>query len=231
MNVESLKNFGRPYSETMTEIPADLRRRMRREGARVLRRHLGLLGLLRCGFLAWREERRMRRADLDAIRARGLRNEAFVAFLVQNTALFSATARIVGIDRAKAIHREIMDRIATPLNDEILPATADFERFDDPFDAFRHWMRAFLEAEREAGLHDYRIVEDSDDALAIDMTYCAFCEVPKALGARDACDSGCYSDEVSLPGLLEPFGVRFVRTRTLARGGRHCDFRFERKAS
>ena len=51
MNVESLKNYGRPYSETMTALPGVVQQRIRSEGAKVFRKHLGLLGLLRLFLL------------------------------------------------------------------------------------------------------------------------------------------------------------------------------------
>lgn len=44
MNV-GLKNYGRPYSELMTALPQTVERHMRREGARMIRKHLGLLRL------------------------------------------------------------------------------------------------------------------------------------------------------------------------------------------
>jgi len=170
----------------------------------------------------------MLRIDLDPIRRRGLANDRFINFIIQNTAMFSATVKMVGMDRALTIHREIMDQVAVPMNEALLPSRSEFERLDDLFGAFRQYMVAFLEAERRAGLHEYRIVEDSDDAIAIDVTYCAFCEIPRHLGIMEACESGCYSDEVFFPRFLEPVGLRFVRTKTLARKGDHCDFRFER---
>jgi hypothetical protein len=228
MNIESVKNYGRPYSETMTTLPRAVQKRIRREGATVIRKHLGLLGLLRLLFLTWREKRRMLRMDLDPVRRKGLANGRFINFIIQNTAMFSATAKMVGMDRALTIHREIMDQVAVPMNEALLPSRLEFERLSDLFGAFRQYMLAFLEAERKAGLHEYRIVEDSDDAIAIDVTYCAFCEIPKHLGIMEACESGCYSDEVFFPGFLEPLGLRFARTKTLARKGDRCDFRFER---
>ena len=231
MNVESLKNYGRPYSETMTALPGAVQKRIRSEGAKVFRKHLGLLGLLRLFILSWREKRRMLHMDLDPVRRKGVTNEKLIDFLVGNTAMFSATERMVGMERALSIHREIMDEVATLMNEAILPSRSEFEQVDDLFGAFRAYLLAFLEAEKKAGLHEFRVVEDSDEALAVDMTYCAFCEIPNRLGIVEACESGCYSDEVFFPGFLEPFGIRFVRTQTLARKGDHCDFRFERTSA
>ena len=228
MKVESLKNYGRPFSETMTELPDSVRKRIRGEGAKVIRRRLGLFGLLRFLLLTWKEKRRMRRMDLDPVRRRGVTNEAFIDLLVENTAMFSATAEMVGMERALSIHRAIMDRVAVPLNEALMPSSSEFGHLEDPFAALRKYLRAFFEAENKAGLHEYRVVEDSDDALAVDVTYCAFCEIPKCLGIMDACEPGCYSDEVFMPHFLGPLGLRLVRTKTLARKGDRCDFRYER---
>ena len=223
-----MKNYGRPFSDTMTTLPAAVQNKIRRESAKVIRSHLGLAGLLRLLLLSWRERRRMRRADLDFVRGKGLTNRKFIDLMVGQTAMFSATVKLVGMDRALSIFREIMDRVAIPLNEALQPSRSELEQLGDPFAAFRKYLLAFFEAENRAGLHEYRVVEDSDDALAVDVTYCAFCEIPKRLGIMEACESGCYSDEVFFPGFLEPLGLRFVRTQTLARKGDCCDFRFER---
>jgi hypothetical protein len=228
MNAESLKNYGRSYSETMLALPGSVRKRILSAGAKVFRKHLGLFGLLRLLLLSRREKRRMLRMDLDPVRRKGVTNEKFIDFLVGNTALFLATERMVGMERALSIHREIMDEVAPLMNEAILPSRSELEQADDVFTAFRAYLLAFFEAEKEAGLHEFRVMEDSEEALAVDVTYCAFCEIPKRLGMMEACESGCYSDEVFFPGFLEPFGIRFVRTQTLARRGDHCDFRFER---
>jgi len=228
MNVESLKNYGRPYSETMTTLPDAVQKRIRSEGAKVIRKHLGLIGLARFLLLTWRAKRRMLRMDLEPVRRRGVTNEEFIDLLVGNTAMFSATAKMVGMERALSIYREITDGVAILMNEALLPSSSELERLDDPFAGFRKYMLAFFEAEAKAGLHEFRIVEDSENALAIDVTYCAFCEIPKLLGIAEAGEPGCYSDEVFFPGFLEPFGLRFVRTQTLARKGDCCDFRFER---
>jgi hypothetical protein len=99
---------------------------------------------------------------------------------------------------------------------------------EDVFKAYRNFLMAFFIAEKNAGLHEYEVVEDSKDAMAINITYCAFCEIPRLCGIIEACEPSCYADEVSIPNGLEPLGIRFIRTKTLARGGDCCDYRFER---
>ena len=84
----------------MTSLPDALQKRIRGEGAKVIRKHLGVPGLLRLLLLIWREKRRMGRIDLDPVRGRGLTNQKFIDRKLQRTAMFSATAKIVGTERA-----------------------------------------------------------------------------------------------------------------------------------
>ncbi len=110
----------------------------------------------------------------------------------------------------------------------MMPSADETRRFDDPFKAFKEYSLAGPEAARRAGCHDIEIVEDTADALQLDITYCVWHEIARQLGVEEACLPNCYSDDVVLPGSLEPLGIVFKRTNTLARGGARCDFRYER---
>jgi len=228
MRVGELKNYGKPYSETMVKLPQPVQGRIKKESSSVVRKHLGLLGSLRLLILARRERKRLKGVDLTSVRQKGLTSELFIEHTIQNTALFSAMAQITGTEKAVAIYYEIMDKVSNLMNEAILPSLDELQGMGNDFKAFRDYLIAFFRAEKEAGLHDYQVVEDSDRAIALNVTYCAFFEIPRRCGIVEACDPSCYSDEVFFPGYLEPLGVRFVRTKTLARGGDCCDFRFER---
>jgi hypothetical protein len=228
VRAEELRNFGRPYSETMTENTKALKRLMIKEVPRIILRHLGLLSSLRLMLLARRERKRLANVDLTPVRQKGLTSEAFIRQRVRETARFSAMAKVAGKAKALAIHHEIMDRVARPMHEMVNPPIDQYWEMEDPFKACRDYYKAFWLAEQNAGLHDYGIQEDSDEALAVHVTHCAFCEIPRLCGVVEACESGCYSDEVFYPDYLGSLGIRFVRTKTLARGGDCCDFRFER---
>lgn len=228
VRVEELKHYGRPYSEIMDEISGPMNNLMKKEVPGIVRRHMGLLGSLRLMFLARRERKRLATVDLTPVRQKGLTSEVFIRQRVEEVAMFSAMAKIAGKEKALAIHHEVVDKVARPIQEMLNPPTAQLLEMEDPFKAWRDYWTAFWLAEKNAGLHDYEIAEDSDEAFAINATYCAFCEIPRLCGIVEACDPNCYSDEVFYPGYLEPLGIRFVRTKTLARGGDSCDFRFEK---
>ena len=228
MKVQELKNYGKSYAETMPDLPQPVQKLIKKASSRVVRAHLGILGSLRLLILARREGKRLRGVDLAPVRERGLTSEPLIQQTIRNTAMFSALRKLAGLGKARAVFYEIMDNVSCPMNEAILPSAQELGEMGNDFQAFRDYLVAFFEAEKDAGLHDYEVVEDSDEAIAFNVTYCAFCEVPRLCGVVEACDPSCYSDEVFFPGYLEPLGIRVVRTKTLAGGGDCCDFRFEK---
>ena len=228
MKVQELKNYGRSYAETMPSLPRPVEKQIKKASSRVVRAHLGILGSLRLLVLAARERRRFEGVDLTAVKEKGLTSDPFMRMMLQNTALFSAMSKLAGPEKARTVFYEIMDNASRPMNEAVLPSADELGEVGDAFPAFRDYLIAFFEAEKRDGLHEYDVAENSDRAVAINVTYCAFCEIPRLCGIIEACDPTCYSDEVFFPGFLEPHGIRFVRTRTLGRGGDCCDFRFEK---
>lgn len=228
METRELKNYGKSYVEMLPRLPLAVRKRIKKAASRKIRRRLGIWGSLRLVVVARRRERQFQAVDLTPVRQRGLVSEGFIREMIRNAALFSAMEERVGQDEARAVFHEIMDEVSRPMNEAILPSVEDLGEDADAYQVFRDYFLAFFEAEKRDGLHAYELVEDSEKGIAINVTYCAFCEIPRLLGVVEACDPSCYADEVFFPGYLEPMGVRFARTKTLARGGDCCDFRFEK---
>ena len=74
---------------------------------------------------------------------------------------------------------------------------------------------------------DYTVVEQSEDAFAIDVTGCRYAEFYKELGEPEL---GfllvCTADFPTAEG----FGsdIKLTRTQTIMQGASHCDFRYKR---
>jgi hypothetical protein len=228
MDYRELKNFGVPMNRSMREAERLLDARLRRKAFRVVLKRLGIINTLRLLLSLGKERARMAEAVPSLVGLNGLQDEYFITMLLERTAFFSAMARLVGKDKALDVHKEITDFIGPAINRIVFPPTDEIERFSDPFDVFRKYVLSMMEADRREGIHEFNVVEDSDKAFAMDVTYCAFAEIPNRLGIPEACLPNCYSDDVFLPDYLRPLGVRFVRTGTIARGDFQCDFRFER---
>jgi hypothetical protein len=228
MKVEDLKHYGCPMSETMLSIPKRVKRGIERKGLSIVRKHLGHFGTLRLLVRTEIEKRRMKKIDISPVRRKGQLDEEFIDTVVGKTALFSALQRLVGVKKALDIHYEIMDAVAGDLMTHMLPGPEDFNACGDPFAAAKSYIFALMEADGRVGAHLSEVVEDSPDAFQVNVTYCAWCEIPKLLGVPESALPDCYGDDVFFPAVSEEIGLGFKRVGTIARGDRVCDFRFER---
>ncbi|MBI9075509.1 MAG: L-2-amino-thiazoline-4-carboxylic acid hydrolase [Desulfatibacillum sp.] len=233
MKIEQLKNYGKPLNETTRSFPFPTMAVIVKDALWVLVKNLGLATSFKVLRDTREEKARMSAVNLDEIRENGCSDEVFIAHMAQAAAFFSSMKNHIGLEKTMEVHRKIMDKVAGPMNLAILPPASDIRKFrgkQEEFAAFRQYVLALWEADQQAGLHKFDLVENSDQALAINVNYCAYSRIPQLLGVGDACECYCYSDEVFFPGFLEPFGIRFVRNQTLGRKGTQCDFRFEKTA-
>ncbi len=74
---------------------------------------------------------------------------------------------------------------------------------------------------------DYEVLEQSEDAFAINVTGCRYAEFYKELGEPDLGFLLVCSADYSV---AEGFGpdVKLTRTQTIMQGASHCDFRYKR---
>jgi hypothetical protein len=228
LEIEDLKNYGKPLSESQREIPDEVEKEVKSISTKRIKERLGLLKMILLAFRISKERKRLSREDLSEVRNRGLRDESFISYMINNAAIFSALAKFVGKGEALEIHNEIMDIIAPIVNSHIFPSEEEFRKFDDVLAALREYCVAIFKANEKAGLHSFELVEDAADAFQVNINYCAYYEIPRQLGIPEAALPLCYGDDVFLPPIAEGAGIRFARKGTLARGDKFCDFRFER---
>lgn len=227
MEIKDLRNYGKPL-KIPEGVPRDVEKAVRKEALKIIRKHIGLINVIRLLFLTMTENRRMSAHDMSVVRQRGLTDEDFLKGQIQMAALFSAISRIVGKERALEISKEIMDTAGPAAMSHIMPEPEHFKKLGDPFEAFKKYYMAIVAADKAAGIHDFEVIEDREDAFQVNVTYCAYCEIPKQLGVVEACQPSCYADEVFFPEFCERMGMRFIRKGTLARHDAVCDFRYER---
>jgi L-2-amino-thiazoline-4-carboxylic acid hydrolase-like protein len=74
---------------------------------------------------------------------------------------------------------------------------------------------------------DYRVIEQSEDAFAMDVTGCRYADFYQELGEPEL---GfllvCGADFPTAEGLGP--GITLTRTQTIMQGASHCDFRYKR---
>ncbi len=229
MEAASLKNYGRSWIEAANGMPPGVMRRIRWRSLATVAGRVGPGRLHRFGLVFRREQRRMSAVDLSFLREKGLTDRRFIREQVEYAALFSALRQVQGERAGMETLYRVVAATAWDLFEALFPGVEDFLRCSDPWAAYRHYMIAGAEADGRDGAHVFRVVADSEHVLQLNCTWCAWYEIHKALGVPEACTANCYGDEVVMPEGLRPFGVVFRRETTLARGGTHCDFRFERK--
>ena len=174
------------------------------------------------------ERNRLSKIDLSQVRKKGLEDEEFIKYIIDRTAAFSALSKVLTKGEALDINYEITEEVSPEMMSHMMPTEDEFLAFDDPLFAAKKYIFALMEADKKVGLHDSVVAEDKGDAFQVNVTYCAFCEIPKLLGIIEAALPSCYGDDVFFPAVCEKVGLRFVRKGTIARGNEFCDFRFER---
>jgi hypothetical protein len=229
MDVKDLKNYGVDIATAMASLPPAVQKRMDDVSNRVVLKRLGLFRSLRLPGLIREEEAKMRAVDFSPLRGRGLDKEELRAGVLSQVAAFAAVARLAGTEKAVEIFEEITREVGREVWEAQAPTAEDYDSCGgDGFAAFRAYFEAMMEANRRAGVLEFDVAEDGDDAVQYDVNSCVFLELAALLGYPEAARHLCLADDVYFPDECRKIGARFVRTGTLARGDRRCDFRFER---
>jgi hypothetical protein len=85
---------------------------------------------------------------------------------------------------------------------------------------------AFATYARDEAL-DYEIIEQSQDAFAMDVTGCRYAEFYKELGEPELGFLLVCSADFDTAAGFDP-DIRLTRTQTIMQGASHCDFRYRR---
>jgi len=226
--IKNLKNFGRPLSDILTIVEKEHRKEIDAIGDKIIRNHLGLYKTIQFMISTIFETRRMSRIDLTSVRKKGLTNENFIKSQVEFAAMYSALSKTAGKERALELFKMIIDRVAPIAYPAMFPSAEDLKLTGDPWEAWKAYFVALAEACNRAGCNVYEVVENDDETFLMNGTYCAWYEIAKLLGVKEACLPRCYGDDLYFPGACRKIGIEFTRKTTLARGGDCCDFRFDR---
>ena len=110
----------------------------------------------------------------------------------------------------------------------MFPTSEDLNEFDGPFHAFKKWFSAMMEANKNVGLFNYKLVENTGDTFQLDCIWCAWHEANKQFGVEEACIPVCHADDTFYPHYFQQIGIEYKRTKKLGWRNNCCNFRFER---
>lgn len=227
MEVKDLKNYGKSLNTCWKEIPDKIKKEAKKISMKIMRNHLGLKKMASFGLKFSKERKRLLEIDLSKIREKGDVDEEFINMMIDGAAMYIALTEFVGKEKTLEINKEITEATAIIIMSKLGPSAEDLKTFDNPLLAFKEWLLELYKMDKKEGIHDFEAVEENADVFQMNVTYCAYAEIPKLLGAPEAALASCYSDEIFFPSMLKPLGIQFLRKGTLARGDKYCDFRFE----
>jgi L-2-amino-thiazoline-4-carboxylic acid hydrolase-like protein len=132
--------------------------------------------------------------------------------------LVKALQAELGETRANALVRGVLGDIYRRLGEE-------FRRTKNEKDLGKVMASAWRTYAREDAL-EYEVIEQSQDAFAIDVTGCRYAEFFRELGEPElgfllVC-SGDFAIAEAFP------GIELTSTQTIMQGASHCDFRYKR---
>ena len=231
METKDLKNYGKSLLEMMGSVPQEIQKEISDTSFSIMNKHLNSDDLKHFTAFLESEKKRMLRMNLSSVREKGLNSEEFIQQQIEWAASFSAISNIIGREKALNIHREITEKTYPNFFFYVFPTPQNLNEFDDPFNAFKEWFSAMMEANKNVGLFDYTIVENTDYVFQMDCIWCAWHEAYKHLGAEDACIPVCYADDAFYPDYFQKTDIEYKRAKTMGWGNTCCDFRFERSVN
>lgn len=224
---EDLSNYGKSLAVIIQDIPDDILKRIRKESLRIIRKKLGLLRFFRFLFSFPRQKRELSKKDLSELRKRGLNNKVFINFMLEQTVLFLSLKTLTSEQEAIDILQEVSEAVSPVMMGQFFPSPEHLSQLADPFGGFRQFFLKGFEANREDGIHDFEIIENNENVLHINCTYCAIAEIARLLtGSTKPTVPLCYYDDLFFPKWGEKLGIVYKRNNTIGKGSQACDFRY-----
>jgi len=226
MKANELKYYGKPFTVTMVNNDLKTWLISTTEMSKLMLKELGVIKTLKI-LRDWKiKQKELSKIDFSELHIKGKNTAKFIEQRVKQTAIFMAMEQHIGLHKTISLHHQLMDKVGMKIMELYNPPQEQLTKLEHPFEGYMDFLIAEFKAEKEAGLHDFEIVEQTNEVVKINVTYCAFCKIPEMCGMKEACEPGCYSDEVFFPNYLRSLGIQFERTNTIARNGKVCDFKF-----
>ena len=229
MEARSLKNYGKSLLEMMGNLPPEVIKAVSDLTSEIMAQALGAEKMEQLASSLPEEKEKMLQLDMSAVHEKGLGSKEFICQQIEWAASFSLISHMMTKGVTVEVLRKAAEQAYPKLFSALFPTPGELRESDDPFAAFKEWFSAMMDANRKAGLFDYEVAEDNQDALQINCTWCAWYEIYKQAGVKAACIPVCHADDAFYPNYLRQTGIRYKRTKTLGWGDDCCDFRFERE--
>ncbi|NIM11833.1 MAG: hypothetical protein GTO45_06915 [Candidatus Aminicenantes bacterium] len=228
MKAFELKNYGKPLAEMNKTVPMEVQQRMHDTSFKISKKHMGFFKRLKMARIMRKERKRFLYVNLFEVKEKGLKDDRFIMTVVRKAAYFSALSKVVGMEKALEIDKELAYATSLEGLSHMLPSAEDLLKCDDPFAALKEWIIEYWKANKGAKIFEYEIAEDSENVLHINCLYCAFDKISELVEEKESALSVCHWDDLLFSTWDKELGIKYTRTKALAKGDTCCDFRFEK---
>ena len=234
MKIEDVTNYGKGLVELSTD-PGFIKtkKQIMMLVAKSLLREIGMLQMVKLMWQVNKEKKRMKARDWPNIEKRGF-DKGNLGVVREDVANMKVLAHMFGDDKACLLFSKILnetdDKLAAqePKGNLLLLPVHEFKACDDPFIAFKEFIKASEEEMVKEGSHEIEIIQDTNHTLAYNVNYCLAHEVAKESGNPIFGIPWCQIDDIALPKIGADIGFKYARPGSLCSGKPKCDFRFER---
>ncbi len=112
MKIEEFKGYGVAMSDFEGGWDPEFKAKIKKVSKKIVFGHLAPMQKIRMFYWFIKELNRSKRIDLSDLRARGMKNQAFLDQQLEYLAMFSAVKKVVGVESALSIMCEVMDATA-----------------------------------------------------------------------------------------------------------------------
>jgi hypothetical protein len=189
---------------------------------------MGFFKRLKMARIMRKERKRFLYANLFEVKEKGLKDDRFIMTIVGKAAYFSGLSKVMGKEKALEIDKELADATSLERLSHMLPSAEDLLKCDDPYAALKEWIIEYWKANKGANIFEYEIAEDSENVLQINCLYCAFAKISQLVEEKESTLSICHLDDLIFSTWDKVPGIKYTRTKALAKGDTCCDFRIEK---
>lgn len=236
MKFEQVTNYGKGLIE-LSQDPSFIKtkKQIMMLVAKILLREIGMTQMIKLMWQVNKEKKKIKAHDWANLATRGFDKEN-LGVVLDDVANMKVLTHMFGDDKACLLFSKILnetdDKLAAqePKGNLLLLPVHEFKACDDPFIAFKEFIKASEEEMVKEGSHEIEIIQDTNDRFAYTVSYCLAHEVARESGNPVFGFPWCEIDDIALPKVGADIGFKYTRPGTLCLGKPKCDFRFERVA-
>lgn len=210
------------------EVPKEIYLEFNKENIRIIKKNIGFFKRLKIMRTLKKKGRKFLESEFKVVREKGLKDNRYLYPLVGKASYFSAMCDVIGKEKTIEIDKELSVVSARLRLPHMMPSVESIMAFENPFAAFKEWLIAYFKANKNEGIYEFDVVENTEKAFQVNCTYCAYCKIGEIVGVKESAVGLCQLDE-SLFSYYEKIpGLKYTRSSSLMQGGSCCDFRFEK---